>query len=207
MYAKIVFWITLALVILFDLIVYHMRIRGRKNLKTVKNGGFLVSNHSLYLDPGIIAHAIAPRRTFFTAMAPMFDIPFIGHYIRMLGAFPVSETMPLRSLVRVVRSIMDQKKLVHVFPEGDLSHLSREIAPFRDGIFFLAILLDKPILPVVIKTIGQKNPLKIFFKYRIEVTILPPIYPAMFKSEGNDTAAVLREISRHAWTEMTSVMQ
>jgi chlorobactene glucosyltransferase len=207
--ATITYWLTLILVILFNSLVFHLRIKGRKHLRGLDAGGFFTSNHSLYLDPGIIAQAIAPRRTYFTAMEQTFDLPFVGYYIRLLGAFPVSETLPFSSLVRVTRYILRQNKFIHFFPEGDLSYRSHNLAPFKPGVFYLAWLYDKPIIPVVINSIRKKffgiNLPPLFI--RVEVTIGSPVFPRSFKAKGKQRLEIIGEMIHHVRAVMAHTLQ
>ena len=57
--SSVVFGLTLLMVVAFNQAFYGIRIHGRKNLRVTR--AFLVSNHSLVLDPAIVAHAIRPR--------------------------------------------------------------------------------------------------------------------------------------------------
>jgi chlorobactene glucosyltransferase len=209
LYAAFIFWLTLFLVIIFDTLIFNLHTKGRENLKNMKTGGFLVSNHTLYLDPGIIAHVVAPKRTYFTAMEQTFDMPFVGYYIRLLGAFPVSEELPFRSLIRVVRDIIDRNKFIHFFPEGDLSHLSRTMSSFKEGVFYLAYLLDKPIIPIVINPLPRKFLGKIGFKFfiRVKVTICKPIFPLYFKAEHKEKSEIIKEIISHTHSVMSKELK
>ena len=204
--ARFTFWLTFAIVILFDLLFLHLRVKGRKNLRYAKDGALLVSNHSLYLDPAIIAHAIAPRRTFFTALAETFNMPFVGPYIRLLGAFPVSDKLPFRCLIEITRELLAQKRLVHFFPEGNLLRLNRDLQPFKEGVFYLAWLFNKPIIPIVIKSIPKKSPIKIIFKYRVEVTICQPIWPEDFKICSSARNEALQAMSGYVRKTMSEIL-
>ena len=122
----VVFHLTLLLVVIFDTIVYTVSIEGRKNLRVDK--AFLVSNHTLYLDPALIAHVVFPRRTYYSALEETFKRPFIGTYIRLLGAFPLPEKNPLPRVMRSLRKALTTRGLVHFFPEGELFHRTRYVA-------------------------------------------------------------------------------
>src|SRR4030042_538479 len=51
--AAYVYYTTLFLVLLFDVFIFRLRVIGRGHLARIpKRGAFLVSNHSLYFDPG-----------------------------------------------------------------------------------------------------------------------------------------------------------
>ncbi|MEJ2664861.1 MAG: glycosyltransferase, partial [Spirochaetia bacterium] len=207
--AAFIYWLTLLLVVLFDTLVYRMRIRGRRNLKGLDSGGFFISNHSLYLDPGIIAHAIAPRRTYFTAMEETFDLPLVGYYIRLLGAFPVSENLPFSSLIRVCGEILKQKKYIHFFPEGDLTYGSHRLADFKQGVFYMALLYNKPIIPIVIDSrqkrfFGIKLPPPFI---RVRVTICKPIFVSAFKGRNKRKTQVIEEMISHTRSVMSPILQ
>ena len=201
LYAKIIFWLTLILVFIYDTIIFRIKITGRKNLeKTEKNGAFLISNHTLYLDPGIIAHCIAPRRTYFTALKETFRIPIIGTYIRYLGAFPVSEDMPVSILLHSIKKIFKENMYVHFFPEGELNHIGECVNKFKNGVFHLAVLLNKPVIPITI----IKSPRKVFSKTlnrhfcRVIVKIGKPIYPAMFKADSLPKIKQVKSFAKYA---------
>jgi chlorobactene glucosyltransferase len=207
--AAFIYWLTLLLVVLFDTLVYRMRIRGRRNLKGLDSGGFFISNHSLYLDPGIIAHAIAPRRTYFTAMEETFDLPLVGYYIRLLGAFPVSENLPFSSLIRVCGEILKQKKYIHFFPEGDLTYGSHHLADFKQGVFYMALLYNKPIIPIVIDSrqkrfFGIKLPPPFI---RVRVTICKPIFVSAFKGRNKRKIQVIEAMISHTRSIMSPLLQ
>jgi 1,2-diacylglycerol 3-alpha-glucosyltransferase len=195
--ATIIYVLTLSIVFLFDKLVTRIRIVGKENLLLVKGGAFVISNHALYLDPALICVALYPRRIFFTTMEDTFKIPVIRSYIRFLGAFPVSGRMPGSTLLRNVRSLLEDGKLVHFFPEGNLIHLNRKVQDFKRGVFELAILFDKPIIPIVIKTIPRRalgeRLNKIFCK--VEITIGKPLAPHSYGSNISEKKELAREMT------------
>jgi 1-acyl-sn-glycerol-3-phosphate acyltransferase len=199
--SQIVFWLTLLAVILFDIIVSHVKVRGRENLRSAqKKGAFLISNHTLYLDSALIAHAIAPYRTCFTALEETFYRKFIGLYIRCLGAFPVSETMSMHMLIDVVKRAHRKNWFVHFFPEGELIHLDQSLREFKQGVFYLAFILDRPVIPITIITKPRLCFPEILNRYfcKIEIIIGKPLYPADFKNKGLKRKEQVRLLSECA---------
>jgi 1,2-diacylglycerol 3-alpha-glucosyltransferase len=184
--ATIIYLLTYSAVLLFDRLVTRTHIRGREHLDEVKGGGFVISNHVLYLDPALICVALYPRRLFFSAMEETFRIPVIRSYIRFLGAFPVSSHMPGSVLIRNVGDMLKEGRLVHFFPEGNLLHLSRKLQDFKAGVFALAVHFGKPIIPLTIVTKPRKVLGERLNKYlcRVEITIGKPIYPREFSLYG-----------------------
>lgn len=200
-----VFWMTLALVILYNRFVFRLSVVGRRNLRDVRGKGcFLISNHTLYLDPAIIAHAIAPRRARFSALQKTFSMPYVGTLIRLLGAFPIPEANGLQKLVRPIRELMDEGWFVHFFPEGELAHRSQSPAAFSPGVFFFSQLLDRPIIPITtvllpITFFGRRLSGRFF---RVKAVIGEPIFPASFRTAGRDVRAAVEAMARYAHSVM-----
>jgi 1-acyl-sn-glycerol-3-phosphate acyltransferase len=143
----VLFTVILALVQLIDWLMYRIRIEGRKNLP--RTGAVLVSNHTLLMDPGIIAHALHPRRTYFTMLEETALIPWLGTFVRLLGAVPIPERPDsLRLLDGAARTAVRELGFIHVFPEGECFRGSQEIRPFHPGAFLLACRLSLPVVPV-----------------------------------------------------------
>jgi len=198
--AAYVFYATLLLVTLVDTFLLSLRVVGRGNLYRLKRGAFLISNHSLYLDPGILAHVIIPRRTLFSGLeSTMQARPFLGNYVRFLGAFPIPEQNALLRLVRPLRDALRRGWLVHFFPERDLKWQNPELQPFHPGVFFLAQLLNVPVVPITLVVRHRR----LFgvrlgrLSFRVTAVIERPLDPAAFAGSGGKRAAAER-MAEHA---------
>jgi 1-acyl-sn-glycerol-3-phosphate acyltransferase len=142
------FQIVLALVRLIDWLVYGMRVKGRENLSRLRSA-VLVSNHTMLLDPGIIAHALSPRRTYFTMLEDTALIPFLGTFVRLLGGVPIPERPgALLTLDAAAREAVRHLGFIHFFPEGECYRGNQDIQPFHPGAFLLASRLAAPIVPL-----------------------------------------------------------
>ncbi len=198
--AAYVFYATLLLVVLVDTFLLGLRVIGRGNLRRLpRKGAFLISNHSLYLDPGILSHVICPKRTLFSALEETFQIPSLGNYIRLLGAFPIPEENSLLRLVRPLREALRRGWLVHFFPERDLKWQNDVLQPFHPGVFFLAQLFNVPVVPITL--VVRHN--RLFgarlgrLAFRVTAVIERPIEPAAFAGSGGKRAAIER-MAEHA---------
>ena len=146
--SRVIFQITLLLVRLVDWLIFRLRIEGRENLLKAQRA-LLVSNHTLVLDPGIIAHVVRPFRSYFTMLEETACIPWLGTFVRLLGAVPIpAKAAAMRILERAIRSELADLPFVHVFPEGECYLWNQQIQPFQLGAFYLACRLGLPILPV-----------------------------------------------------------
>jgi 1-acyl-sn-glycerol-3-phosphate acyltransferase len=144
----LLYLLVVALVRIFDWLVYRTRIKGRENLPRT-GGAVLVSNHTLLLDPGILAHALRPRRTYFTMLEETALIPFLGTFVRLLGAVPIPEGPgSLLSLDAAARTALRELGFIHFFPEGECFRGSQELQPFHPGAFLLACRLNVPLVPI-----------------------------------------------------------
>lgn len=184
--AGVVFLSTLALVYLVARILYRIQIEGRERLAPAGRRRFLVSNHVLYLDAAMVACAIHPRKTFFSALEETFSIPFVGTYIRLLGAFPLPERDALRAIEAPVRRMFAMGRFVHFFPEGALSLGSQEIKPFKLGVFLLATRFDALVTPVTFALLGVRNGRP----EKVKVIIEEPIDPRDYLRRSRASEAI-----------------
>ncbi len=194
-------WFILFLVVLYTRIIFRLKVTGRSNLRAAGGRGcFLISNHTLYLDPAVIGSAIAPRRARYTAMQKTFAMPFVGNFIRYLGAFPIPEDNPLGRLSRPVRQLIEEGWFVHFFPEGDLKHRNQSPARFSPGVFLFAQVLKRPVIPVTIVLL----PVTLFGRllsarfFRVKAVIGEPIRPERFAGPGKTLRASVLDMMEHA---------
>jgi 1-acyl-sn-glycerol-3-phosphate acyltransferase len=177
-----------------DRVVYGLRVRGRPNLGAFSSA-LLVSNHTLVMDPGIIAHAIRPRRACFTMLEETALVPVLGTFVRLLGAIPIPEGAgSLVCLERAVREAMRDPGCVHVFPEGECYLWNQDIRPFHPGAFVLACRLRLPVVPITTVlhahrrsrtagagAAGGRAP----GRPRVTVVVGEPVYPDRFLDGGS----------------------
>jgi 1-acyl-sn-glycerol-3-phosphate acyltransferase len=148
----------------------------------------------------VVAHAIVPRRTLFSALeSTVRATPFLGNFIRFLGAFPIPERLSLVRLVRPVREALARGWLVHFFPERDLKYQNRALQPFHPGVFFLAQLCGVPVVPV---TLASRHPRllgrRVARAYvRVTAVIGEPIDPARFFLPGVPRREALARMASH----------
>ncbi len=90
----------------------------------------IVSNHASYLDPIVIGCA-CPRRVYFVAKEELFRHPLANFFLRQLGAFPLKRNEADRNAVKKIFSLLKEKKVVCLFPEGTRNE--GEIGDFRSG--------------------------------------------------------------------------
>jgi len=200
--AGYVYYATLFLVLLFDTFIFRLKVIGQRNLRRLpRRGCFLISNHSLYFDPGLIAHAIFPRRTLFSALESTIEaVPFLGNFIRFLGAFPIPERMSLVRLARPIRNALARGWFVHFFPERDLKFQNSRLQPFYPGVFYLAQLFDVPVVPITLSVrhcrLFGRRIARLYV--RVTAVIDRPLYPSAFASPGRGRREAVQLMAEHA---------
>jgi len=118
-----------------------------------RTGGFLLaSNHISHFDPPIIS-SVARRKIDWMAMAEFFPIPWLGHFLRAVDAFPAARDRADRKTIRSAIERLKDGRIVGVFPEGGIRDGAGSLlggAPLRPGASTLAHMAGVPIVPCVI---------------------------------------------------------
>ncbi len=85
-----------------------------------------------------------------------------------------------------------------IFPEGTRA-LSRELLPFKKGVFIMAIKAEQPIVPVSIngtRFIQPRGTIRMT-PGPIKIVVSPPIAPGTFRRKEELMAAVRQAIDAH----------
>jgi len=160
-------------------IIYDLKIEGKENIRRLKTGAVTISNHVLILDCAMVGLACGWKKVYFTALEESFRIPFIRKLIKLLNAIPIpSNRENRRGFIKALDTLLQDKKLVHFYPEASLSPYSEEIRKFKRGAFDFSIKNNVPIVPMVF-TFRKPKGIRKIFKKKLDVTlkILEPKYP------------------------------
>ena len=161
-------------------IIYGLRVKGRKNLKKIKNAVF-ISNHVLTLDfLAINTHVLFRKRPYILANHRPFHMPFVRRLVRLLRAVPLPNSATTsRKFIREVDQAVQNGSSLLIFPEGSMWNYYNKVRPFMPGAFRFSAKNNVPIVPIVLtyrkpnwfyKLFGRKKPL-------ITINILDALYP------------------------------
>ena len=108
-----------------------------------------VSNHESYADVFLIS--MFPWEMKWLAKTTIFKIPFMGWMMEYSLDIPVKrgDREGAAAAMAGARDRIDRRVSVMFFPEGTRSK-TREMLPFKDGAFKLAIDTGSPILPIAV---------------------------------------------------------
>lgn len=141
-------WFCLRLVVLPVLrLTIGLRGYGMKHVPK-RGGAIVIANHIDWFDP-VLLIAVGPRPMSWMAKAEVFTYPILRWIARQTRAFPVERGKPDRAALRRAQQLLDEGRLVGVFPEGTRSRAGGLIAPFA-GASLLAIRSQSPIIPCAI---------------------------------------------------------
>lgn len=160
----------------YNKLVYNFKIEGQENLSSLEGKGFVsVCNHVNYLDCSMIGIALNRKDFSITAIKENFEIPFIRHLVKGLGAIPIPRTLKARrKFDEAVGKLLKDGHIVHFYPEGVLFPYYNGLRAFHRGAFVYAVKNDVPVLPLMITY--HKSTRKFTKRPEAVITILPPVY-------------------------------
>ncbi|MFO7151819.1 MAG: lysophospholipid acyltransferase family protein [Bacillota bacterium] len=130
-------------------LLFRVRVEGVENFPE-EGAAIVYSNHKSWWDP-VVVGCVLKRPIFFMAKKELFEIPVFGYILTLLHAFPVNRGAPDRKAIRRALEVLNEKKVLGIFPEGTRSKdgVLKEPEP---GIALLATKVkDVALVPVAIK--------------------------------------------------------
>lgn len=151
------FWVRLLLVILvfpITRIRLGLRIKNkhilRYNSKLLKNGFVSAANHVHFWDYIVVMRVV---HRFSWPNVIVWDKNINGEngpLIRMVGGIPIpkSDNESTLKFVKSVDNLLQNNRIVNVYPEGSMWEYYKPIRPFHFGAASFALKNNKPILPL-----------------------------------------------------------
>jgi glycerol-3-phosphate dehydrogenase (NAD(P)+) len=189
----IVYWIVRAVLQPVLQIYFRTGRMGRGHLP--KRGGVLLApNHRSFLDPFLIGTCVR-RPIYFMAKQEMFRGRFRSWILNCMGAFPVRRGESDEEAMETARLLVEQGKVVVVFPEGTRIRSGSLGAP-KSGVGRLALETGAPVVPIAV--IGSERarrgwrvrPVKV--RIRLGRTLT-------FPSVDAPSAHLAREVTARIW--------
>lgn len=144
---------TVFAIILFSL--YRVKVLGKSNIP--KEGPVIIcSNHISNFDPPLVG-VTASRDIYFMAKEELFNVPILKKLLPRVHAFPIKRGMKDRNALRRGLEILDEGKVLGLFPEGTRSKTG-ELGQGLAGAGFFAARSNAYIVPCAI--IGPYKPFK-----------------------------------------------
>lgn len=183
---------------LLRLVRIPVRVQGLEHLAPDQAYVFAV-NHRSNFDIYVLL-SILPGKVLWVAKKSLFAIPIFGQALSRMGSIPIDRT----NLQQAIRSLNQATNLVRsgasfiIFPEGTRG-TTRELLPFRKGVFIMALKAGQPIAPVSISGtlfIQPRGTLRVR-PGPVQVVIAPPIQPQAFRRKEELMEAVRQAVTQN----------
>lgn len=159
------------------------------------------ANHRSQFDIFVLMAAL-PGEFGWVAKKSLFRIPVFGQAMSSLGNIAIDRS----NLQKAIKSLNQAAALIQaghsliIFPEGTRA-TSRELLPFKKGVFIMALKGGQPIVPISISgtlAIQPRGSLHLR-PGPVKVVISPPIFPQDFRGRPKEElmAAVYQAIADH----------
>ena len=156
-----------------------IKIVGKNNLKPLQGGAISVCNHCHYLDWCISPVFLFTKRKVITiALKDNFKIPYVRFLCTIFNCVPIGDTFSENlKLFDYLKSILNNKGIIHIFPEASMWPYYSDIRSFKKGAFYFAVKFDVPIVPFVI-LFKKVNKIKKVFKKQpdLKIVVFSPQY-------------------------------
>lgn len=131
---------------------YGFHVIGKENAKPLKKkSAVMVANHVHDLDSMMITRVFYPKFPYVIALRHNFEAFVLGGLVRVLKAVPLpDETKHFERFYEQVSDLLkNTTHKVHMYPEGEIDHYSKQLRKFKNGAFSFAVRAGVPVLPMV----------------------------------------------------------
>lgn len=128
--------------------------------KLPKEGQYLVlSNHRSIIDPPIVETTLKDTQIFgpWIAKKELYNSFFFGLFVRNAGSILLDrEKSQMSGFFADIKKAVKRGESIFIFPEGTRNKTDKQLTAFKEGSRIIALKNRLPILPLYIKTDGDK---------------------------------------------------
>jgi 1-acyl-sn-glycerol-3-phosphate acyltransferase len=187
-------------VLQFILWPLRLKSEGWKNIPS-QGPVIIASNHISNWDPVVVALSVK-RPICFIAKAELFNNAILGNLFKQLNAFPVKRGTADRQAIRHALEILEQGKVLGIFPEGQRQTSDTE-SKAHSGIAMLALKSQAPIVPVA--CLGTDRNIPWGWLSPLVVRVGKPIYLEEYR-EQKINSATMEKVSLEIMKEINSLL-
>ncbi len=193
----LLYWIILPIVWVLARLLWRIEVVGMEHYKAVRDGRALVivCNHIANLDPVFIAIAVTDwRRMTILAKEELFKNPFIGWFLRCMGAVAIDRGKGDTTTLEQVTGDCRKGRAVLIFPEGTRTK-NGKLGNLKSGAFVIAGAAGADMLPCRIIYNTRDGRLRLFCRIRI---VFGPAIPAgeLQITDATHKVAALRHMKK-----------
>jgi len=147
--------------------IFRVKYYGLDNIP--EKGNFIFAgNHTSIYDCLLLVSA-AKRPPYFLAKKELHETKIGNWFFRNCGTIPVDRSKKNPDVLKEAKKILNEGKIIAIFPEGTTNKTDNIILPFKYGAVKMSIDTNSRIIPFVIK--GKYK----FFKKGVSITFLKPL--------------------------------
>ena len=181
--------------VLQPLLIVYLRLSRMGRDHVPKKGGVLLApNHRSFLDPFVVAICVR-RPSYFMAKQELFQKRWQGWLLNCLGAFPVKRGEADEDAMKTARMLLEQGKVVLVFPEGTRIRKGSLGKPKR-GVGRLALETGAPVVPIAV--VGTEK-VRRGWKIRPAKVKVRLGRPLTFPRAENPSPRLAAEVTERIW--------
>lgn len=164
----------------FAVFKYGQKIE-KNNMKNVKSPILALANHASTMDAVFTIMALMPKRYNIVAAKDLFTWPQLKPFITRFGAIPKNQLSMDVNALRKMKSALENKQNVLVFPEGKTSIDGKEMYHLPENIGKFVKMMDSNV--VIVKTNGSYLTKPRWFKGFRRGKVHSIVYPLMTREE------------------------
>ena len=169
---------------------YDSEIIGMENLKKIKTGAIITSNHFSPKDSTVIMYATnkVKRREHLDIIVEEENIFMTGRFgflMQNCGTIPISKSNKYleKNFMPSVKVLLDNKDLILIYPEEQMWFNYKKPRPCKIGAYHIAAKFNVPVVPCFTELREKKEyDDDGFKKLKFVLHIMEPIYPDPNKS-------------------------
>lgn len=174
---------------------------GAKNIKNIKSGAIITSNHFNPVDTTIVRYGIKRARRyrmFIISQDTNFAMKgFLGFIMRYADVIPLSKDKDYmnRHFYRTLNNLLvNKKEYILIYPEQEMWFNYRKPRPPKRGAYLYAAKFNVPIISCFVEMRDiNKDDTEEFRKVKYILHILDPIYPDPEKNERDNSFYMMKK--------------
>lgn len=173
---------------------------GLENIKDIKTGAIITSNHFNPLDSTVIQTAmkkVGKKRLYIVGQEENLAMQgFIGFIMNYADLIPISNQISYmkKEFPELIQNRLKEKKYVLIYPEQEMWFNYRKPRELKPGAYYYAAKNNVPVIScfVEMQDIKEKDNEE-FYKVKYRLHILPPIYPDANKTAKENSIIMMEK--------------
>ena len=173
---------------------------GMENVKDIKTGAIITSNHFNPLDSTIIRKLIRKarkRNLYIVGQEANLAMPgLVGYMMNYADIIPISDKVSYmkKAFPEMLTEKLKKNQWILIYPEQEMWFNYKKPRPPKPGAYYFAAKNNVPIIPCFVEMI-ETNELENeeFYKVNYVLHVLPPIYPEKGKTTKENSIIMMNK--------------